>query len=147
MIRSSLKSAATGSPAGQNHHAKDLVICITLTTPYPHKSRKLRHFIAFPIQSGEQGGNRGKQCGTVFVSKSFQAIYYIVGFANSSHLKELNMNKERLLSVAEICQYLGLSRDTVYKWIETKGLPAYRLGRLWKFKKEDVDNWLEQNAS
>ena len=57
------------------------------------------------------------------------------------------MIKERLLSVEDICQYLGLSRDTVYKWIENKGLPAYRLGRLWKFKKEDVDKWLEQNAS
>lgn len=57
------------------------------------------------------------------------------------------MNKERLLSVEDICQYLGLSRDTVYKWIEAKKLPAYRLGRLWKFKKEDVDKWLEQNAS
>jgi len=71
----------------------------------------------------------------------------ILFFANSSQLKELNMNTVRLLSVEEICQYLGLSRDTVYKWIETKGLPAYRLGRLWKFKKEDVDKWLEQHAS
>jgi excisionase family DNA binding protein len=146
-MKDSLRSVTADSPVRQDHNVGNLAICITLTNPYPHKSRKLRHFIAFPIQSGEQGGNRGKQCGTVFVGKSFQAIYYIVGFANSSHLKELNMNKERLLSVAEICQYLGLSRDTVYKWIETKGLPAYRLGRLWKFKKEDVDNWLEQNAS
>jgi len=54
--------------------------------------------------------------------------------------------KERLLSVGEICKYFGISRDTVYKWIETKGLPAYRLGRLWKFKQKDVDEWLEKNA-
>jgi excisionase family DNA binding protein len=54
--------------------------------------------------------------------------------------------KERLLSVTEICDYLGISRDTAYNWIETKGLPAYRLGRLWKFKKEAVDEWLSENA-
>jgi len=40
------------------------------------------------------------------------------------------------LSIDEICAYLGISRDTFYKWIETKSLPADRLGRLWKFKKE-----------
>ena len=76
-------------------------------------------------------------------AKKLKILFF---FANSSQLKELKMNKERLLSVEDICQYLGLSRDTVYKWIETKGLPAYRLGRLWKFKKEAVDKWLEQNA-
>ena len=54
--------------------------------------------------------------------------------------------KERLLSVTEICDYLGISRDTAYNWIETKGLPAYRLGRLWKFKKEAVDEWLHENV-
>ncbi len=54
--------------------------------------------------------------------------------------------KERLLSVTEICDYLGISRDTAYNWIENKGLPAYRLGRLWKFKKEAVDEWLHENV-
>ena len=57
-----------------------------------------------------------------------------------------NMLKERLLSVDDICEYLGVSRDTIYKWIEAKGLPAYRLGRLWKFKKEEVDGWLKKGS-
>lgn len=51
--------------------------------------------------------------------------------------------EEKLLSVDEICEYLGIGRDTVYKWIAGKRLPAYRLGRLWKFKKKEVDRWLE----
>lgn len=53
------------------------------------------------------------------------------------------MMDEKLLSVDDICDYLGIGRDTVYKWIEVKRLPAYRLGRLWKFKKEEVDRWLK----
>jgi excisionase family DNA binding protein len=53
--------------------------------------------------------------------------------------------KDRLLSVDDVCEYLGISRDTAYKWIETRGLPAYRLGRLWKFKREEVDNWVEKS--
>ena len=56
------------------------------------------------------------------------------------------MMKERLLSVDDIGEYLGIGRDTIYKWIETKGLPAYRLGRLWKFKKDEVDEWLKKSS-
>ncbi|MBC8432797.1 MAG: hypothetical protein H8D96_12865 [Desulfobacterales bacterium] len=78
MMKDSLKSATAGSPAEQDHHVKDRPICITLTTPYLHKSRKLKRFLAFPDSIGGQGGNRGKQCGTFFESKSFQAIYDIV---------------------------------------------------------------------
>ena len=55
--------------------------------------------------------------------------------------------EEKLLSVDDICEYLGIGRDTAYKWISGKGLPAYRLGRLWKFKKNEVDKWLEKSAS
>ena len=40
---------------------------------------------------------------------------------------------ERWSSVVEICEYLGVSRDTIYRWIADRGMPAHRLGRLWKF--------------
>lgn len=50
--------------------------------------------------------------------------------------------KDRWLSVEDICKYLGVSKDTVYKWIDIGGMPAHRLGRLWKFKKVEVDKWV-----
>ncbi|NIA29737.1 MAG: excisionase family DNA-binding protein [Actinobacteria bacterium] len=56
------------------------------------------------------------------------------------------MNKERLLSAEDICEYFGIGRDTLYKLIYNKGLPAYRLGKLWKFKKKEVDRWLKISA-
>jgi excisionase family DNA binding protein len=52
---------------------------------------------------------------------------------------------DRWLSVAEICIYLGIKRDTVYKWISEKQLPAHRLGKLWKFKVSEVDEWVTNN--
>ena len=55
--------------------------------------------------------------------------------------------KDRWLSVDEICEYLGVSRDTIYKWIEEKGLPAYRLGRAWKLKAEEVDEWVRKGSN
>lgn len=54
---------------------------------------------------------------------------------------------DRWLSISDISQYLGVSNDTVYKWIERKGLPAHKIGRLWKFKKEEVDEWVRSGQS
>ena len=54
---------------------------------------------------------------------------------------------DRWLSVDEICKYLGISKDTVYKWIDKHGMPAHRMGRLWKFKKEQVDKWIEDGGA
>lgn len=47
--------------------------------------------------------------------------------------------EDRGLSITEICKYLGISNETVYKWIDKYGMPAHRMGRLWKFKKDAVD--------
>ncbi len=38
--------------------------------------------------------------------------------------------EDRWLSVDEIGDYLGIKRDTVYKWISEKGMPAHKIGRL-----------------
>lgn len=40
--------------------------------------------------------------------------------------------EDRWLSVDEIGKYLGVSSDTVYRWIDKHAMPAHRMGRLWK---------------
>lgn len=54
---------------------------------------------------------------------------------------------ERWVSVQEVADHLGVNKDTVYKWIESRGLPAHRLGRLWKFKISQVDAWIEDGGA
>ena len=49
---------------------------------------------------------------------------------------------DRWLSVDEIAAHLGIKRDTVYNWIAQKQLPAHKVGRLWKFNKDEVDEWV-----
>jgi len=51
--------------------------------------------------------------------------------------------EDRWLSVDEIAIYLGVKRDTVYKWIRDKAMPSHKIGRLWKFKKDEVDEWVK----
>lgn len=59
----------------------------------------------------------------------------------------MDLTADRWLSVDEIAQYLGVSSDTVYKWIEKNAMPAHRMGRLWKFKKEEVDEWVKAGGA
>jgi excisionase family DNA binding protein len=54
---------------------------------------------------------------------------------------------DRWLSVDEICKHLGVGKDTVYKWVNKHGMPAHRMGRLWKFKKDQVDKWIEAGGA
>ena len=49
---------------------------------------------------------------------------------------------ERWLSVQEIAQHLGVSKDTVYTWLTSRNMPAHKVGRLWKFKISEVDEWV-----
>lgn len=49
--------------------------------------------------------------------------------------------QERWVSVEEIAAHLGVNRDTIYKWIERKQMPAHKLGKLWKFKATEIDEW------
>jgi excisionase family DNA binding protein len=53
---------------------------------------------------------------------------------------------DRWLSVEEVGTYLGVSRDTVYRWIKERQLPARPIGRLWKFKRTQVDSWVQAGA-
>lgn len=55
--------------------------------------------------------------------------------------------EDRWLSVEEIADYLGVKRDTVYKWIERKKMPAHKVGSLWKFRKEEIDAWVRSGEA
>jgi excisionase family DNA binding protein len=43
--------------------------------------------------------------------------------------------------------HLGVSKDTVYRWIEGRQMPAHKVGRLWKFKMDEVDDWVKSGGA
>lgn len=49
---------------------------------------------------------------------------------------------DRWLSVQEIAHYLGISKETVYRWLDSKKIPAHKIGKQWKFKTNEVDQWV-----
>jgi excisionase family DNA binding protein len=42
---------------------------------------------------------------------------------------------------------VAVNRDTIYKWIERKKMPAHKVGRLWKFLGSEVDQWVKQGKA
>jgi len=54
---------------------------------------------------------------------------------------------ERWLSVEEIAAHLGISKETIYRWLEKEKIPAHRVGRLWKFKASEVDQWIKNGGA
>jgi len=55
--------------------------------------------------------------------------------------------EDRWLTVDDICKYLSVTKDTVYKWIEQRDMPANKVGRKWMFKRDEVDKWVKEGKS
>lgn len=55
--------------------------------------------------------------------------------------------KEKWTSLDDIAEYLGVSKDTIYRWIAKKQMPATKIGRRWKFKFSEVDEWVKHGEN
>jgi excisionase family DNA binding protein len=53
--------------------------------------------------------------------------------------------EERWVGVDDVAAHLGVAKDSVYRWIEERGLPAHRVGRLFRFKLSEIDDWVRQD--
>lgn len=49
--------------------------------------------------------------------------------------------------VDQIAGHLGVTRDSIYRGMDRKGLPAHRAGRLWKFQVSEVDDWVRAGGA
>ncbi len=49
---------------------------------------------------------------------------------------------EVLMTVREVAGYLRISPATVYNWAKGEKIPCHRLGRLWRFKRNEIDDWV-----
>ena len=54
---------------------------------------------------------------------------------------------QRWISVDQVAEHLGVSRDTIYRWIDKRGLPAHKVGRFWKLQLREVDEWVRSGGA
>ena len=54
----------------------------------------------------------------------------------------MNAGYERWCSMNEVCEYLSITRDTCLTWIEKRGMPGVKVGRTWRFKISEIDEWM-----
>ncbi len=52
-----------------------------------------------------------------------------------------------VMNIRQASQYLGVSPDTLYKYVYEEKIPAFKLGNRWKFKKTILDSWMERKSS
>lgn len=63
-------------------------------------------------------------------------------------VQTLNDNiNEPWVSTKEIAGHLGVTIETVRKWIRLESIPCSRIGKLWKFKKSEVDAWIKSGRA
>ena len=53
----------------------------------------------------------------------------------------------KYLTVGEVSDYLKLPEETVYKHARSGKLPAFKVGRYWRFKQEEIDSWVSLNSN
>ncbi|MHA1304110.1 MAG: helix-turn-helix domain-containing protein [Candidatus Heimdallarchaeaceae archaeon] len=51
---------------------------------------------------------------------------------------------EELLTLEELAKYLKISKPTLYKMVEKGKIPALKIANQWRFKKDDINRWLEK---
>lgn len=61
------------------------------------------------------------------------------------------MNDEYMskwIGIEEASEYLGVNKDTIRNWIKKEtGIPANKIGRQWKFKRSELDEWVKSGES
>jgi excisionase family DNA binding protein len=53
---------------------------------------------------------------------------------------------KEVMTLREASQYLGITPDTLYKYLGDKSIPAFKLGNRWRFKKDLLDRWMEEKS-
>ncbi len=52
-----------------------------------------------------------------------------------------------VMGIREASEYLGVSRETLYKYVYAERVPGFKLGNRWKFKKTVLDRWMERQSA
>ena len=99
---------------------------------------------AHPLNSNEN---------MLFTTKSYEflaserAIWYILYYRGERSVTVVNNIDENWISLEEAAKHLGVTKDSIRNWIKKTDIPAHKIGKLWKFKKSELDEWVRSGKS
>jgi len=82
-------------------------------------------------------------------SPNFLSVAGKTGCAESRILWKGNKDmadSREVMNIRQASQYLGVSPDTLYKYVNEQKIPAFKLGNRWRFKKSKLDLWMEEKS-
>ena len=54
--------------------------------------------------------------------------------------------KSELMTVTETCRYLKITQRTLYRYLHNKQIPAFKLGKEWRFVRSDLEQWIRERT-
>jgi excisionase family DNA binding protein len=76
--------------------------------------------------------------------KQGNGVNYPLGLAENGGAAPMSVS-EPLLTAREVSAYLNLSKITIYEWAHRGKIPAFRLGHHWRFRRSEIEAWLDRN--
>ena len=55
-------------------------------------------------------------------------------------------DSREVMNIRQASQYLGVSPDTLYKYVNEQKIPAFKLGNRWRFKRSRLDEWMDRQS-
>ena len=81
------------------------------------------------------------------VPKHFPSTAQKAGAGTKQKDKGTMADSREVMNIRQASQYLGVSPDTLYKYVGEQKIPAFKLGNRWRFKKSRLDQWMEEKSS
>ena len=58
-----------------------------------------------------------------------------------------NILDDKWIGIEEAANFLGVTKDTIRNWIKKNTIPAHKIGKLWKFRKSELNEWVLSGKS
>jgi len=52
----------------------------------------------------------------------------------------------QVMTVEEVAEYLRVTSSSIYEWAKAGKMPAAKVGRLWRFHREEIDAWMRKGG-
>jgi excisionase family DNA binding protein len=93
------------------------------------------------------GAHLGDSAAQAEVHRTVEITVTISGVSSNAGVAFPVSESREVMNVRQASQYLGISPDTLYRYITEGEIPAFKLGNRWKLRKTILDRWMERKMS